>query len=144
MTNTLPIHELVQELRRADINISANHCENLHGILDFSYESPMEFNGHASLITYEQFLNGIYTKNIDKLKFTFQESCSITLERLLVEVRIAVEELKQEFRRIGEDISLSHAKIQASEWEDFQQIDIKAVKKKRCFLSNFSNAIAEN
>ena len=49
MTNTLPIHELVQELRRADINISANVSENLHGILDFSYESPMEFNGHASL-----------------------------------------------------------------------------------------------
>ncbi|MDC0614914.1 hypothetical protein OAP05_03330 [Schleiferiaceae bacterium] len=47
MTNTLPIHELVQELRRADINISANVSENLHGILDFSYESPMEFNGHA-------------------------------------------------------------------------------------------------
>jgi len=53
MTNTLPIHELVQELRRADINISANVSENLHGILDFSYESPMEFNGHASLVTYE-------------------------------------------------------------------------------------------
>jgi len=64
MTNTLPIHELVQELRRADINISANVSENLHGILDFSYESPMEFNGHASLVTYEQFLNGIYTNNV--------------------------------------------------------------------------------
>ena len=73
MTNTLPIHELVQELRRADINISANVSENLHGILDFSYESPMEFNGHASLVTYEQFLNGIYTNNVGQLKFTLGE-----------------------------------------------------------------------
>jgi hypothetical protein len=144
MTHTLPIDELVKELRRADINISANPCENLHGILDFSYESPMEFNGHASLITYEQFLNGIYTSNIDKLKFTLQESCSVTLERLLVEVRIAVEELKQAFRRVGEDISLSHAKIQAKEWEELQQVDIEAVKKKQCYLSNFNNATAES
>jgi len=101
MTNTLPIHELVQELRRADINISANVSENLHGILDFSYESPMEFNGHASLVTYEQFLNGIYTNNVGQLKFTLQNACSVSLERLLVDVRIAVEELKQEFTRIG-------------------------------------------
>jgi hypothetical protein len=144
MTNTLPIDELVKELRRADINISANPCENLHGILDFSYESPMEFNGHASLITYEQFLDGIYTSNIDKLKFTLQESCSVTLERLLVEVRIAVEELKQAFRRVGEDISLSHAKIQAKEWEELQQVDIEDVKKKHCYLSNFNNVTAES
>lgn len=144
MTNTLPIDGLVKELRRADINISANPCENLHGMLDFSYESPMEFNGHASLITYEQFLNGIYTSNIDKLKFTLQESCSVTLERLLVEVRIAVEELKQAFKHVGEDISLSHAKIQAKEWEELQQVDIEDVKKKHCYLSNFNNVTAES
>ncbi|MDA8661826.1 hypothetical protein OAI64_02935 [Schleiferiaceae bacterium] len=144
MTNTLPIHELVQELRRADINISANVSENLHGILDFSYESPMEFNGHASLVTYEQFLNGIYTNNVGQLKFTLQNACSVSLERLLVDVRIAVEELKQEFTRIGKDISLSHAKVHASEWGELQQMDIIAVKKKRCCSSDFSIAIAVN
>lgn len=144
MNKHSPIKELLDELRRAELRVLDQQSVSHLGLLEFTNELPIEFNGYGSLILYDQFLDSKYMHCSHQFKSMLQSATKPEYLDLLLHAKIGVEELKQEFRQTSNDISLMRVRVVSPELIDPDVSTIEPLKKKRSFSLNYSIATAGN
>ena len=142
MNEHKPFQEFIQELRRAEIELTDDTSSQNQSLLDFEYDIPLLFNGHILLSTYQQHLEGNYSAAVQNLKSSLSSFDNVALEKVLLEARLLADELKQEFKGNGNNLSLSRAKITMEDCGLLNNANLDDVKKKRCCLS-ISNTVSQ-
>lgn len=144
MNELMPFQNLIQELKRAEISLTHDTSTQSQSLLDFAYDTPLIYNDHILLTTYEQYLESVYSSATGNLKTLLRSSNSVDLERVLIESIIQIDELKQEFKNKENDQPLSRVRITMDDCTHFFNADMDAVKKKRCYSSIFNIGTAKN